>query len=101
MTTDKTHPGCTASYCWITGKNGGQATQAGCTCLRVLPVVDRLALERRIMGTCANCDYVSPDSTCRKILEAICCSGDCDGYAEIEVDAAFRCKFWTERKDES
>jgi len=48
MTTDKTQPGCTASYCWITGKNGGQATQAGCSCLRPLPVVDRIDLEKRI-----------------------------------------------------
>ena len=48
--TDKTQPGCGENYCWITGKNTGQATQAGCSCLRVLPVVDRVALQKRILG---------------------------------------------------
>jgi hypothetical protein len=40
--------GCSASYCLITGHNGGQSTQRGCKCIDALDFAVRLTLARRI-----------------------------------------------------
>lgn len=40
---------CINQYCWINGKTTGQHTNSSCSCLRVLPMKDQLAIKQRIM----------------------------------------------------